>query len=74
MLLLSKFLNCEFLKFSFYHLYWNKAILYLWLYLVLIILILELFPQWSVNGQYASQGKLGVAVLGNHVKKEVINI
>ncbi|CAB4009557.1 FK506-binding 15-like, partial [Paramuricea clavata] len=23
-----------------------------------------------VNGQYASQGKLGVAVLGNHVKKE----
>ena len=27
-----------------------------------------------MNGQYASQGKLGVAVLGSHVKKEVINI
>jgi hypothetical protein len=25
----------------------------------------------SVNGQYASQGKLGAAVLGNHAKKEV---
>ena len=30
------------------------------------------FPLSSVNGQYASQGKLGAAVLGSHNKKEVI--
>ena len=30
------------------------------------------FPSLSVNGQYASQGKLGVAVLGNLIKKDVI--
>lgn len=29
---------------------------------------------YSVNGQYASQGKLGVAVLGSHAKKEVIQM
>ena len=68
MLLLPKLLSCEFLKISLIVRFPKNAA-------VNNVEIIDsvIFSQLSVNGQYASQGKLGVAVLGSHVKKEVIN-